>query len=453
MSSFLIFETPPRHGKSDITSRTFPAFFLGAVLGDPDIILTGYGSSLVEGFSRAARRLVHSKPYRRVFPRNTLAWANKNAVTRWSLDGRTGEVVATGLGGALTGHGGNLITVDDYCKRRAEAESKTYRDGVWDAFTNDLMTRRAPTSIVIVTATRWHVDDLIARIEERSATDEHFPQFERWSFPAWTEDYGWLFPERFSPEWYRSQEAALGAYSSASLLYLNPTIRSGNLLRADRVQVHAHFPSPATDAPMCRFWDLASTQKQRANDDPDFTWGSKVSLTYEHDDGIPDVWIHDSKYCQAEAPKRDALIGSTIESDGPDVVQVFESVAGYLDTYRVFRERFMPRGFLIRSFTPRNDKVVNATPLEMSFELGRVHVQRGAWNQEFLEQCSAFPLGNHDDAVDSLAGAFRALDNRLTSSYSAAVPSVEDEDEHGNGNGSVQRSREEIQNVLLGTSF
>ncbi|MET5115488.1 hypothetical protein AAHH79_34700, partial [Burkholderia pseudomallei] len=79
--------------------------------------------------------------------------------------------------------------VDDYCKNRQEAESHTKRETCWEWFTDVFMTRRAPVSITIVLASRWHVDDLIGRIQKEQLRDERFPKFESIIFPAESLDY------------------------------------------------------------------------------------------------------------------------------------------------------------------------------------------------------------------------------------------------------------------------
>src|SRR5690606_1332048 len=60
----------------------------------------------------------------------------------------------------------NCIIVDDPQKNRIEAENATIRQQVWDAYTNDLLSRFNTSfrAAQIITAQRYHVDDLIGRI-------------------------------------------------------------------------------------------------------------------------------------------------------------------------------------------------------------------------------------------------------------------------------------------------
>jgi len=407
-STFLIIQVPFRHGKSDMVSRALPAWFLGRChdLG-PDVIMTGYGALLVESFSRRVKAIIGDERYQMVFPKTQVS-ATKSAVGQWAVADSPGEVVATGLGGSITGRGGNLIVIDDYCKRREEAESEAYRRHMWDAFTNEVMTRRAPASVVVVCATPWHVDDVNGRIRKEMTDNPSFPRFEFMTFPAESKEYesGYLFPERFEPDWYKTQRATLGAYSAAGLLDCEPTVRGGNLFEVESVQWH----DDAKDFPDCRygrFWDLASSTKERAKDDPDYTAGVLLGVV-KQEGGAYEVWVKDVVAMQAEAPARDRRIRATADTDGSTVAVYVESVAGYKDAYtglaHVLRGQRRVEKVIVHG-----DKVVRASPLEPVFESGNVHCLRGNWNALFMGQFSDFPSGKHDDVVDAVSGAYNAL--------------------------------------------
>lgn len=406
-STFLIIKCPFRHGKSDLVSRAFPPYFLARCADlDPDIIMSGYGSELVESFSRKAKSIINSRQYRSLFPHVVLSRL-KNAVSKWGIEGSGGEVTAVGLGGAITGSGGHVIILDDYCKKREEAESEVYRNKMWESFKDDLMTRRAPVSIVIVCATPWHTDDIIGRIEREIRENAEFPRFDTISFPAQSNKYpsGFLFPERFDEEWYRSQRATLGAYSAAGLLDCNPVLRSGNMFKVDLVQVHDsldEFP----DIPYVRFWDLASTKKERVKDDPDRTAGPLLGVQRQ---GIVDhVWIKDLVVMQEEAPKRNARIIATTARDGAEVRIGVESVAGYKDTYTTLHD-ILKGQRTVTKVNVSSDKVVRAAPLEPVFEAGHFHILRADWNVEFVAEFGVFPSGKHDDIVDAVSGGYEML--------------------------------------------
>ena len=412
ISTYLIITVPFRHGKSDIVSRALPAWFLG-VNADrmPDVIMTGYGTSLMTKFSRRAMAIIDSARYRRVFPGVCLG---KRTEANWNIEGSSGEVTAVGLGGGITGSGGNLIVVDDYCKSRAEAVSDTFRNKVWDAFRNDVFTRRnAPASILCVTATPWHVDDLIGRIEQAEKNDPSFPRFERLSFPARKPGPdGWdtLFPEHFPQEWYDSQRAVLGK-QAAALLDCYPTPEGGSRFAVDKVIWHETLDGWPSMREL-RAWDLASSSKERDKDDPDRTWGVRGGVVSKRLPGNVtkrELWIRSMVCCRAEAPERNRLIRDTAEADGPGVAQAIEAFGAYKDTYAQFRDALAGVS-IVRKSTMPGDKSAKAAPLEPVFDAGAVHVyapgcageSRSLWIDEF----AAFPNGKHDDGVDATAILF-----------------------------------------------
>lgn len=408
-STFLDVGVPFRHGKSDIVSRALPAFFLGRLAErQPDVILSGYGASLVESFSRRVQAIIESPAYRELFP--SVRLGSKAAVGNWSLDGSVGEVIAVGLGGALTGRGGSLIVIDDYCKERAEAESEVYRNGIWEAFKDGAMTRRAPACIVIVCATRWHVDDLIGRINGEMAHNPDFPQFEHLIFPAGDNTGEPLLAERFGIQWYREQRATLREYSAAALMDCSPVLRGGNRIRVDKIQFLALDDPMPPDILWVRCWDLASTGKERAGDDPDWTWGTRLGVRVV--DGAPWLYIDDCRMVQAEAPERDRLIRTTAEDDGPACWIGIEAVAGYKDTLTTMT-RILEGRAVVHGVECSKDKEVCAASLEPVFESGHVVMRRASWTDRLVTQLMEFPSGKHDDGVDSVSKGFLLALSRI----------------------------------------
>lgn len=426
ISTFLLIQMPFRHGKTDVVSRALPPFFLGVCAEhQPDVIMSGYGAELVEGFSRKARSIISSERYQTLFPNVKLS-PHKTAANKWAILGSAGEVTATGLGGTLTGHGGHLMVLDDYCKQREEAESEAYRSKMWDNFTNDFMTRRAPVSIVVICATPWHVDDIAGRLQKEIEENPRFPKFERMHFGARQSEtlkepyHGeYLFSERFPDEWYESQYATLGRYSSAGLLDCLPFARGGKIFNPKHVVVHnneSEFP----DAQYVRAWDLASTQKEREKDDPDWTAGSKVAVTMEPGSVVPHVWVKDCRACQEEAPKRDQLIIRTVTADG-SIPVLIESVAGYKDTYTNMRQTLMGIA-KIHKVSVSRDKFVRFSALEPVVESGHFHVLNAPWVDDLLKEMEMIGTSNgHDDRFDSICTAYLWLRRRLRGSGKVKV--------------------------------
>ena len=416
-SVFLIITIPFRHGKSEIISKYLPAHFLG-LFPEDEILLTTYGQDLANDFSRFARDLLRAPEYQELFPGIELR-SDAEAVHHWQISNASGGLNAAGLGGTLTGRGYHLGIVDDYHKKREEAESQARRDRNWDSFKDDFMTRRAPISITIILATPWHVDDIIGRIERDMKTTPDFPRFNRITIPAFSDAYpeGILFPERFPAAWYRTQKATLGTYGTASLLQCNPTKRTGDILKTDKIDI---VIDPAAIPPglrLGRAWDLASSVKELTKQDPDFTVGLKGGIAWEKPEDetvaahewIPHLWITHIIRGQWEAPERDRIIKQTALIDGAAVPVGTESVGGFKDTYTRVKA-VLARIRTVEKITPPADLLIRVNPLEPIFEAGNVHlIYDPKWNQEFIDECSDFPSGAHDDIIAALVTLWEML--------------------------------------------
>ncbi len=397
-STYLLIQVPYRHGKSDLVSRALPTWFAGALQDrEPNVIASAYGAGLSEGFSKDCKRIIRSERYAEVFPSISIERGSDN-ISEWAIEESTGRMNFVGLGGSVTGKGAHLLNIDDYCKNREQARSLTIRDKVWDAFRIDLMSRLAPTHVVNITATPWHIDDLAGRLVNEMAENPDFPRFEILRFPARNDDGTFLFPELYSDEWYRNQYALQGSLAGANL-DCDPTTEGGNRFNVSGIQIH----NSLDDFPEGRYVraiDLASTAKERGKRDPDYTvamlgLGRKVG-------GVPEIWIKDAPHIQADAPRRDAMLDALADTDDSGISWALEAFGGYKDTYTLFRSKLRGKR-IVRASRLSGDKEVKAAPLESIFDAGNIHILRAPWNDLFIKQFTEFPDGGHDDFVDTTA--------------------------------------------------
>ncbi len=246
--------------------------------------------------------------------------------------------------------------------------------------------------------------------------DPDFPQFEELRFPACVPgEYEYLFPERFPPEWYKAQRAALQK-QAAALLDCNPMVEGGNRFDVSRVTVHETLDG-WPEGREIRGWDLASSSKERDKDDPDRTWGIRGQMRKRqlgHGAQSSELWIRSMVACRAEAPERDTLIRATALADGPGVSQHVEAFGAYKDAYTNLKAAL--RGCaVVRPSRMPGDKSAKLAPLEPVFEAGQVHVYGPGcrpWLDTWLSEFAAFPDGKHDDACDATAVMASAHNDR-----------------------------------------
>jgi len=423
-STYLVVTLPFRHGKSQLISRAFPPYVLGRLQEEePEIILGTYGQDLSNDMSRDAQNIIRSPEYKELYPSVNID-PRKGGVEEWRVENSRAKLKATGLGGGFIGKGAHVLIVDDYLSGREHAESEKRRNTAWAGYT-DLITRLAPVHIVIILATRWHVDDVIGRIKNKNDKrhedyEPAYPKYEIMHYRAREEDGTYLFPERYSKSWYGVQFGSLTPYRVAAELQGEPEIPGGKRIKTGSVHFNAVMPD---DLLYVRSWDLASSDAEREGDDPDYTFGICVAVrvkramdlqgkTIRDSTGDPvefyDIYIEDGKFCRAEAPRRDKMIRSAALEDGPEVWQGIESVAGYKDKYTTLKA--ILKGIrIVRKITLKGDKAARAAVLEPPFEAGNVYVDGNMsdpWVNLLFKHLNQFPSGTHDDGVDALVNAF-----------------------------------------------
>lgn len=425
-SSYYIVNVHHRAGKSDIVSRYLAPHFLGE-FPDKEIIQTSYKAELAATFSTFGRNVFRSDKYKELYPNIDLS-IETNKKNDWVIvDKNTkkptgGKLYATGLNSGLTGNGFSLGAIDDWFAGRAEAESTTIRNRIWEAFTNDFMTRRAPASIVFIIGTLWHWDGLAARIRNEMKKNPDFPRFKDLIFPAKREQSltpekypgKYLFLERYNEGWYREQYATLGRYGSAALLDCDPTMRTGGLLSTIGIVYHEkddiEIPSE-TDIQWGQVWDLAHTKKQRTGDDPDYTSGTLLGFEKRESDPIPHLWIKKVSRCRKGAKGRDEFIRIETLRAGKFVKSGIESSIESKDAYEYIRAALPEYNWHKINITG-GDKTVRIAPLEPIFETeNHVHLVRGDWNDDWIEEITRFDGSGagHDDQVDNLSAGYIML--------------------------------------------
>lgn len=405
-STYLLVNVPFRHGKSDLISRYFPAFFIGRMSEhQPDIIMSGYGASLVEGFSKMCKGVIRSPEYQDLFPEVQID-RGRDAVDSWGIKGSSGTVTVVGLGGSITGKGGNLIVLDDYCKNREEAYSEVYREKTWNSFSVDLMTRQnAPACIVVVCATPWHTDDITGRIKYQMQKDPEFPRFEELVFPARCEQWDYLFPEMYDAQWYDNQRATLGPAAASALLDCNPIGEGNKLFKYEWLQTLNEMPS-SENLNVYILIDSANS-KRKNNDYTVMTvWGLGRDRNYYLLDAIRD---------RLDLSGRTDTIFSLVERWQPKCV-FWEQVGAMSDAQHVREvmdwKQYHFQIIEIGQHVPKPDRIQWLVPLfegrKIYMPIRLLRCADDGTNYDFVrtfidDEYSTFPACRHDDMLDCIS--------------------------------------------------
>lgn len=160
----LMLTMPPRSGKTEIVSRRFPAYVFGRY-PDTSIIATSYSADLASRNNRDVQKVMDDIEYSKLFPSSSLYGKNIRSVSQgtylrnsdiFEVVGHKGVYKSAGIGGGITGMGGDILIVDDVFKDRSEADSPTIRNKVYNWYTSTLYTRLSPGGGILIIMTRWH---------------------------------------------------------------------------------------------------------------------------------------------------------------------------------------------------------------------------------------------------------------------------------------------------------
>lgn len=408
-STRLLCNVPHRHGKSTIISQFFPTWFLGRCHDmQHSAIIASYSVELPVKFSRYGRGIMQTPEYRLIFP-GVEVDPKHNAATSFALAGSPDEVTLAGLGGGLTGKGGNLRILDDAVKNREEAYSESVRNSTWESVGADFMTRDdPPASIVVVLMTQWHLDDVTGRLLYHMEHDPDYPQFERLVFPAHKDGPdGWdyLFPEQYPPSWYAEQRAILGPTMAAALLDCNPIGEGNRMFKPEWFNTFQRAP----DADAMNVYILIDSANAKRKES-DFTvmevWGLCRDGNYYLLDAIRD---------RLDLAGRTEALFNLVERWQPKMV-FWEQVGAMSDVQHVRGEMGARAWHFpiteLRQSVPKQDRIGWLVPF---YEAGRIWMpdrllrqrEDGA-NYDFVkdyqvDEYATYPASRHDDMIDCAA--------------------------------------------------
>ncbi len=427
---------PPRHGKSEMVSVRFPAWFLGRN-PDSNVILVSCTAALAVSFSRRVRNIVLDTPFQAIF--GVLAATDTpvqiaddtRAADAWGLAGRAGGLVAAGVGGAIIGRGAHLAIIDDPFRDRADANSAAVRDRVDEWYRSVLYSRLERGGAIVLMHQRWHEDDLAGRLLKRMANGSG-DAWEIINLPALADPWaaecdpvetqqalaqGWsktvdplkrapgaaLWPEKYPVETLETIRNVVGGYEWDAMYQQRPRQIEGAFIKAHRIPV---IEQPPDNLQLARYWDLAVSGNQRA----DYIAGALVGRSPDGRLYILDV----KRFPGPWADARPAMLRVMAELDGPEVLQGIE-IAGQQSGYFQELQRD-PRlsGRALRGVNPQvvGSKEVRAQIWASRIEDDLVYLRAGGWNRDFIEEALAFPRGAHDDQVDAVSGAVQMLAQR-----------------------------------------
>lgn len=410
ISNLMVF-MPPQHQKSTMMTEYLPAWLFG-VNPNAECLLVMYNATMAAKYNRKIQRVIDNEQYAEIFPNTALNQKNVVSTSKGSyvrnsdefeIVNHRGFLKATGIGGGIAGNPAKFTFMDDVIKNVAEANSKTYRDKIYEWQTDELEARQHNDSRIAFTITRRHEDDLAGRLIKRDGILEDGGKWKVVKLPALKENNDnkddprkigeALFPllhSRERMEYIRDKNPR----TFQGLYQQNPTVAGGNIVKAEWIfkMPHHALPNEVRNGVIDFVGDTAFTEK--SENDP------SALLGYVEHDGF--LYLMDYTNVRKDFPGLKRHLKAFVGVVGSEESRVYiEPKASGISVVQELKGDLN----IIEYRLPKGDKISRLNSVVPYIESGRVVFVEGKWNESFLAELFQFPKAKHDEAVDLICMA------------------------------------------------
>ena len=390
----LFITLPPRHGKSWMVSYFLPVYLLG---NHPtwSIGLASYSADFAHGWGRKARDLM-----KRVGPMfygvNVDKGLSQNK--EWGIEGYPGKMLSAGIGGPFTGHGFDVVIVDDPVKNMQDALSPTKRETAWQWFKSVALTRLQGIKGTIVMNTRWHYGDLYGLylrhcIEHNLSHREiHLPALALQGDLLGRAPGEALWPEfeDTTQEKMEEKRIEVGSYVWSALYQGQPSPDEGGVFKSDWWKYYDAIPETKTQM-MSVDANFGETESEA-----DFVvvqvWGRQGK----------DFYLLDQVRERADFPRSQVMIRTMANKWPRCKRKLVEKKANGAALISTLKKEISG----IIGIVPKENKLARAHAMSHFVEAGQVYLpSMAAWTEDFVVECCTFPVGENDDQVDAMTQA------------------------------------------------
>ena len=386
----LIINMPPRHTKSEFASYLLPAWMVGR-RPKLKIIQATHTGELAIRFGRKAKNLIDSPEYKKIF--ETSLQEDSKAAGRWET-AQGGEYFAAGVGGAITGRGADLLIIDDPHSEQ-DAMSEQSLENAYEWYTSGPRQRLQPGASIVLVMTRWSTKDLTAQLL-KAQKEVKGDQWEVVEFPALM-DHGPVWPEYWDQEELEKVKATLPVKKWNAQWMQQPTSDEGAIIKREWWRIYDKEYIPPLQH-VIQSYDTAFLKKETADFSAITTWG----IFYPDEDSGANLLLLDSVKGRYEFPELRRRALQQYKYWQPETV-IVEAKASGLPLMYELRQMDIP----VVSFTPSkgHDKHSRINAVAPLFESGMIWAPDQKIAEEVIEECAAFPHGDHDDLVDTMTQA------------------------------------------------
>ena len=387
----LIINMPPRHTKSEFSSFLLPAWMIGRK-PKLKIIQSTHTTELAVRFGRKAKTLMDSPEYKQVF--DTRLREDSQAAGKWET-AQGGEYYAAGVGSAITGRGADLLIIDDPHSEQ-DALNADALERAYEWYTSGPRQRLQPGGTIVLVMTRWSTKDLTGTLlknQKESKSD----QWEVVEFPAIMPSGEPVWPEFWKIDELEGVKASLSIGKWNAQWMQNPTSEEGSIIKREWWNVWDKGYIPPLNH-VIQSYDTAFLKKETADYSAITTWG----VFYPDADSGPNLILLDAIKERLEFPELRRKALEQYQYWKPETVVIESKASGLPLTYELRK-----MGIPVINFTPSkgNDKHSRVNAVAPLFESGQIWAPEEKFAEEVIEECAAFPYGDHDDLVDSMTQA------------------------------------------------
>jgi predicted phage terminase large subunit-like protein len=388
----LIINMPPRHTKSEFASFLLPAWMIGRK-PDLKIIQTTHTTELAVRFGRKSKTLMDMPEYKEIFI--TRLREDSQAAGKWETE-QGGEYYAAGVGSAITGRGADLLIIDDPHSEQ-DAMNQDALERAYDWYTSGPRQRLQPGGAIILVMTRWNTKDLTGSLLRESGNIKS-DKWELIEFPAILPSGKSVWPEFWKLDELENVKASISLQKWNAQWMQNPTSEEGAIIKREWWRKWEKETIPPLQH-VIQSYDTAFMKKETSDYSAITTWG----IFQTNEDSGPQLILLDAVKDRFEFPELRRIAYQQYQYWQPETVLIEAKASGLPLTYELRK-----MGIPVINYTPSkgNDKHTRVNSVAPLFEAGQIWAPVDKdFAQEVIEECAAFPYGDHDDLVDSTTQA------------------------------------------------
>lgn len=412
----LIINIPPRYGKSLLTSVMWPCW-LWATRPESRWIFASYSLPLSYKLSVDRRTLLLSDWFQSRWGSNFDLSEDLNLKSEFG-NSRRGQMVASSVGGTLTGKGGNFLVVDDPLNpMEALSEADRERANTWFSQTLSSRLDDKRKGAIVIIMQRLHEMDLTGYLLESSDDWVHLQipaiaeEKQEYRFPISgktiaREPGDLLWAEREGLQEIEKQRKMMGAYAFAGQYLQQPVPSGGALFKQEWLRYYRE--PPEYRHMIISSWDCTFSSKSSYVVGQ--VWGRIETDNYLLDQ-VRGKWdfpqtISMMRNLNSKWPIANGMLIEE-KANGSALISILNNEMGG-----------------VIPINPHGSKEARAAAVTPLFESGKVSLpdpETATWVADYVRELLKFPGGSHDDQVDATSQALIYLEERWRAYENARI--------------------------------